>query len=304
MLLGHEAAGQVVEAGAGVDDLRPGQRVVLVFLPACGRCTGCASGGRRPCENGSAANASGTLLSGSTRLARDGVPVHHHLGVSGFADHAVVDRHSLVPVDDDVPAHVAALMGCAVLTGGGAVVNAGALQAGESVMVVGLGGVGLAAALVALAEGAGEVIAVDPFAHKRELALSLGASTAMTPEEVKESGIRADLTVEAVGSARAFETALAATAVGGRTVTVGLAPPNQTAEVSPLTLVAEARTIIGSYLGSSLPARDIPRFVDLWRAGRLPVERLASATIGLDDLNDAMEALADGSAIRQIVTFA
>lgn len=302
MLLGHEAAGRIETVGSAVDDVAPGQRVVLVFLPACGSCAGCASDGRRPCEKGSAANAAGTLLDGSSRLRRDGSPVNHHLGVSGFATHAVVNRASVVPVADDVPPPVAALMGCAVLTGGGAVVNAGGLRSGESVAVVGLGGVGLAAVLVALAAGAGSVVAVDPVESKRQLALDLGATVAVAPDELTKD-VRADLVVEAAGSVRAFETALEVTAIGGRTVTVGLAPPNAMASVSPLTLVAEARTIVGSYLGSSVPTRDIPRFVDLWRAGRLPVERLASAAITLEDLNEAMDALADGTAVRQIVTF-
>ena len=303
MLLGHEAAGRVVEVGDGVADLSVGRRVVLVFLPACGDCAGCASNGLRPCERGSATNAEGTLLGGGSRLSRDGRPINHHLGVSGFATHAVVNRASVVPVDDDVPPAVAALLGCAVLTGGGAVVNAGRLTPADTVVVVGLGGVGLAAVLVAVAAGAARVIAVDPFEHKRELALELGAAQAATPEQVAEHGIRADLAIEAAGSVPAFETALAATAVGGRTVTVGLAPPGRYAQVSPLTLVAEARTIIGSYLGSSVPARDVPRYVEWWRAGRLPVERLASAEIELDQINDAMDALAAGTALRQIIRF-
>ena len=153
MLLGHEAAGLVAELGTGVDDVAVGDRVVMTFLPRCGRCPGCATGGRLPCGPGSAANAAGDLLGGGRRLTRDGVPVAHHLGVSAFAEQVVVDRRSVVPVDPDVPAEVAALLGCAVLTGGGAVLNAARPEPGSPVLVVGLGGVGMAALLVAQALG-------------------------------------------------------------------------------------------------------------------------------------------------------
>ena len=149
MLLGHEASGRVVELGPGVTDLDVGRRVVMTFLPRCGECAGCATDGRMPCIPGSASNNAGELLGGGRRLSRDGAPVHHHLGVSAFATHAVVDTRSLVAVDDDVPADVAAVLGCAVLTGGGALVNAAPPEPGQSVMVVGLGGVGMAALLTA-----------------------------------------------------------------------------------------------------------------------------------------------------------
>ncbi|MGH3525233.1 MAG: alcohol dehydrogenase catalytic domain-containing protein, partial [Mycobacterium sp.] len=151
MLLGHEAAGIVEGIGAGVTDVDVGQRVVMTFLPRCGECAACATDGLTPCEPGSAANTAGTLLGGEMRLSRAGRPVYHHLGVSGFATHAVVHRASVVPVPDDIPPAVAALLGCAVLTGGGAVLNVGKPGPGQTVAVVGLGGVGMAAVLTALA---------------------------------------------------------------------------------------------------------------------------------------------------------
>jgi alcohol dehydrogenase len=302
MLLGHEAAGRVLGLGPGVIDLRIGDRVVMTFLPRCGRCAGCATDGRLPCEAGTAANNAGTLLGGGQRLRRHGHPVAHHLGVSAFATHAVVNRHSVVRVDDDVPADVAAVLGCAVLTGGGAVLNAGRPALGEPVLVVGLGGVGMAALLTAIAEGH-PVVAVDALPAKLEEALSLGASEVFTPAELVESGVTASVVVEAAGNARAFETAVAATSAGGTTVTVGLPAPSAMASISPLALVAGARSIVGSYLGSAVPERDIPRYVDLWRSGRLPVERLISSRISLDDINSAMDELADGHAIRQVITF-
>lgn len=302
MLLGHEAAGTVAALGEGVEDLEIGQRVVAVFLPRCGECANCRTDGKLPCTPGSAANGAGELMGGGSRLARDGSPVAHHLGVSGFATHAVVSRLSLVPVGADVPPDVAAVLGCAVLTGGGAVLNAGAPQPGEDVVVVGLGGVGMAAVLTALARGDGEVIGVDSLQGKLEQARALGAQ-AYTPEEALAKGITAPVVVEAAGHPRAFETAVRLTAAGGSTVTVGLPAPGATSQIEPLGLTAEARTIVGSYLGSAVPSRDIPIYERLWREGRLPLEKLISHHIALGDINEAMDALADGTTLRQVVLF-
>ena len=282
-----------------------GDRVVMTFLPRCGQCAACATDGLTPCGPGSAANNAGELLGGGRRLSRDGDPVHHHLGVSGFATYAVVDRRSVVPVDRDVPADVAAVLGCAVLTGGGAVLNAGRPAAGDRVAVVGLGGVGMAAVLTALALDDVEVIAIDPVAEKRDLATQLGAHRALSPGEATAAAdsLGTTVVVEAAGSVPAFELAVAITAPGGRTVTVGLPNPQARASVSPLALVAGGRSIVGSYLGSAVPSRDIPRFVVLWRAGRLPVERLISGRITLGDINAGMDLLADGLAVRQVIDF-
>lgn len=305
MLLGHEAAGIVETVGPGVSDVAVGTRVVMTFLPRCGQCDGCGTDGRLPCTPGSASNAAGTLPGGGIRLHRgaDAEPVHHHLGVSAFATHAVISRSSVVAVDDDVPAEIAALLGCAVLTGGGAVINAGRPTTGDTVIVVGLGGVGMAALLVAAALGH-EVIGVDMVQNKLDTALRLGAAQALRPDEAVDAGIRAAVVIEAAGSARAFETALELTSAGGTTVTVGLPGPDARAMVSPLTLTAEARTVIGSYLGSAVPERDIPRYVALWRAGRLPLEALVSARIGLADITEAMDRLASGEELRQLIVFA
>ncbi|MCG7606859.1 MULTISPECIES: alcohol dehydrogenase catalytic domain-containing protein [Mycobacterium] len=298
MLLGHEAAG-IVEAGAS--DLPAGQRVVMTFLPRCGQCPACATDGLTPCGPGSAANGAGTLMNGDIRLTRDGRPVFHHLGVSGFATHAVVDRRSVVPVPDDVPAVVASLLGCAVLTGGGAVLNVGTPRPGQTVAVVGLGGVGMAAALTALAHDDVRVIGIDQLPDKLAKARELGVHDTYTPEQA--DGLKADVVVEAAGHPAALETSIALTGPGGRTITVGLPRPDARISVSPLGFVAEGRSLIGSYLGSAVPARDIPQFVELWRAGRLPVEQLVSSTIALDQINTGMDELADGRAVRQIIEF-
>ncbi len=308
MLLGHEAAGVIEELGPADDPagtgLDLGQRVVMTFLPRCGHCPACATDGRTPCQPGSAANGAGTLLGGGMRLSWAGRPVYHHLGVSGFATHAVVNRASVVPVPEDIPAPVAALLGCAVLTGGGAVLNVGKPQAGQSVVVVGLGGVGMAAVLTALAHNDVRVVAVDQLPEKLTTARALGAHETYTPQAAADAGINAEVVVEAVGHPAALQTAIEMTAPGGQTITVGLPPPDARISLSPLGLVAEGRSLIGSYLGSAVPARDIPRFVDMWRSGRLPVEALVSSTIELDDINDAMDHLADGTALRQLISFA
>ncbi|MSR99907.1 alcohol dehydrogenase catalytic domain-containing protein [Arthrobacter sp. BL-252-APC-1A] len=303
MLLGHEAAGRIEELGPDVPGLAVGQRVVMAFLPRCGECAACRTNGKMPCTPGSAANNAGTLLGGGIRLARNGDPVLHHLGVSAFATHSVVNYRSLVAVEDDVPPAVAALLGCAVLTGGGAVMNAVRPGPEDDVAVVGLGGVGMAALLAARAAGVRRVIGVDALPEKLKRALELGADAVYSPEEAAAEGIRAALTVEAAGHPRAFETAVNLTAPGGTTVTVGLPAPDQLSEITPLTLTAEARTIIGSYLGSAVPSRDIPVYADLWRQGKLPVEELVSSEVALEDINEAMDTLADGQAIRQVIHF-
>ncbi|GAA1933595.1 alcohol dehydrogenase catalytic domain-containing protein [Nocardioides hwasunensis] len=303
MLLGHEACGRVEAVGPDATQVVLGQRVVMTFLPRCGECEGCLTDGIRPCVVGSASNEAGHLIGGGSRITRDGAPVSHHLGVSGFASHAVVDERSVVAVGDDVPPGVAAVLGCAVLTGGGAVLNAGRPRPGETVAVVGLGGVGMAAILTALSVDDVTVVGIDADPGKLEVARDLGAHSVLGPAEAVESGLAADVVVEAAGNVRAFETAVAVTGPGGRTVTVGLPPAAAMASVSPLRLVAGGRSIIGSYLGSAVPSRDIPEFVELWRAGRLPVERLITSTISLAEVNQGMDDLADGRALRQIIEF-
>ncbi|MDP9888724.1 alcohol dehydrogenase catalytic domain-containing protein [Arthrobacter sp. FW306-05-C] len=303
MLLGHEAAGRVLEVGSDVSDIQAGQRVVMSFLPRCEECDNCAEDGRLPCTAGSKTNGEGVLLHGSAHLSRGGERVFHHLGVSGFATHAVVDRASAVPVGDDVPPDIAAVLGCAVLTGGGAVLNAARPKPEDSIMIVGLGGVGMAALITAISQNVSRIVAVDTLEEKLEHARRLGAHETFTPQQALEQGIKAKYVIECAGNPRAFETAFAATAVGGTTITAGLPSPDARAQIPPMTITAEARTIIGSYLGSAVPARDIPKYAQLWREGRLPVEELITTRIGLSDINQAMDQLADGKAVRQVIMF-
>jgi len=302
MLLGHEASGVVVEKGTAVSGLDIGDRVVMTFLPRCGECRGCRSEGRMPCELGSASNGAGELFAGGSRLRDGDTVVYHHLGVSAFADYAVVDMRSLVRVPDDVPADVAALLGCAVLTGGGAVWNAARPEPGNRLAVIGFGGVGAAAMLTALAEADIEVVVVDPVQEKRDVAVRLGAMRALSPDEAIDEGMRADAVIEASGTPAGLQVGIGMLAMGGTLVATGLAAPSATVPLPALRLVGEALTIRGSYLGSSVPSRDIPRFVDLWREGRLPLERLVSHRIDLDDVNGALDRLAAGAALRQVIT--
>lgn len=305
MALGHEAAATVIEVGAAAG-FAVGDRVVLAFLPACGDCTPCASGEGWLCAAGAGSNGRGELIGGGRRLSEAGGAVHHHMGVSAFAGHAVVDARSAVRIDPDVPAEIAALFGCAVLTGVGAVFNSAAVRPGESVAVWGLGGVGLAALLGAVAAGAEPIIAIDPVASKRALALELGARAAAHPDEAEAvigshcpGGVA--VAVESVGSGKVLAEAYRLTARGGRTVTVGLPNPAEPLTIPAISLVADAKTLIGSYMGSAVPRRDVPRYLALWRAGRLPVERLLSATRPLAEINAALDDLASGAAIRQIL---
>lgn len=310
MAIGHEAAGEVVEIGEGVDDLEIGDHVVLAFVPSCGHCLPCAEGRPALCEPGAAANGKGTLLSGEIRLHdHDGI-VHHHLGCSAFSDHVVVSRRSLVKIDKDLPFTEAAVFGCAVLTGVGAVVNTAKVQAGQSVVVVGLGGVGLAALLGALAAGASQVIAVDLSEEKLKLARELGATAtvnASSPEAVETvrqlSGGGADFALEFAGSGKALESAYRMTKRGGTTVTAGLPAPNVDLPVNIVSLVAEERTVKGSYIGTCVPVRDIPRFVALYKAGRLPVDKLMSGVITLDEINEGFDRLHHGEVVRLVVGF-
>jgi alcohol dehydrogenase len=308
MVLGHEAAGVVEEIGHGVTGLARGDHVVAAFVPSCGHCRPCAMGRPALCEPGFKANSAGTLLSGARRLHDAGGDVHHHLGVSGFAQHAVLAANSLVRVPADLPFAEAALFGCAVITGVGAVVNTAAMPKGASAAVVGLGGVGLAALLAARMLDAEHLVAIDMNEGKLAVARELGATAtvnAASPdaaEQVRElTGGGVAYGFEMAGSARALELAYRITARGGTTASAGLSHPQQQFSLQHLGLVAEERTLKGSYLGSCVPSRDIPRYIEWYRAGRLPVDRLLSERLRLEDINAAFDRLAAGESIRQVV---
>jgi alcohol dehydrogenase len=248
-------------------------------------------------------------LSGGRRLRRsDGTAVNHHLGVSAFADYATVSRRSLVKVDNDLPLQEAALFGCAVLTGVGAVFNTAKVPAGSSVAVIGLGGVGLSSLLGAIAAGARRIVAIDLSDDKLAFARELGATdtfNARNPDTVAEvkaaTGGGVEYAFELAGSTRALDSAFQVTRRGGTTVTAGLPAPTATLPLTPVTLVAEERTLKGSYIGTAVPGRDIPRYIELYQRGRLPVDRLMSGIVKQDELNEAFDRLHAGEVVRQVV---
>ena len=310
MVLGHEAAGVVEKLGPGVDDLKIGDHVVMVFVPSCGHCLPCAEGRPALCEPGAAANGAGTLLSGQRRLHRNGTDMHHHLGVSAFAEYATVSRRSLVKIDKELLLEEAALFGCAVLTGVGAVTNTAKVSAGASVAVVGLGGVGLSSLLGAVAVAARRIVAVDLSDEKLGLARQLGATDTFNPgsagaiDEIKSAtGGGVEFAFEMAGSVRAMEVAYKITRRGGTTVTAGLPPPDHTFALPQVNLVAEERTVKGSYIGTCVPARDLPRYIELYRRGKLPVDRLMSGRLKLEEINLGFDRLHEGKAVRQVVAF-
>lgn len=307
MALGHEAVAKVVEVGGGVRDVKVDDHVVLSFVPSCGLCVECASARPALCLPAMTANGAGHLLHGPSAI-RDasGALVHHHLGVSAFAEHAVIARESAVVIPNDVPVETAALFGCAVLTGAGAVLSTASVRPGQTVAVFGLGGVGLAAVMGAVIANAGQIIAVDPIASKRDVALRIGATAAIAPDDAVQA-IKdltqggADVAIEAAGVAAVLEAAFRATRRGGTTVATGLPHPSKMISLPALMFAGEGRALIGSYMGSSSPQRDIPRYIALWRAKRLPVDAMRSSVLPLDRINDAFEALATGEAMRQIL---
>jgi alcohol dehydrogenase len=311
MVLGHEAAGIVRELGPHVRDLQPGDHVIFSFVPMCGRCLYCSTARPALCENGNRANAAGTLLGGSRPFKdRQGRLLHHHLGVSAFAQYTVAAQESLITISPGIPLDKAALFGCAVITGVGAVINTARVEPGTAVAVFGLGGVGLSAVMGAQLSRAYPIVAVDLLDAKLELAKKLGATHVVNAkagdptEAVKDlTNGGAHYTFEAVGNERVLQQAYQSTRRGGTTVTIGLPHPTRMFSVPAVGIVGEERTIKGSYMGSAVPRRDIPRLLALYQAGLLPVDLLLTRTISLDEINEAFDALASGEAVRQVVHF-
>ncbi len=309
IVIGHEGAGIVREVGQGITDLKPGDHVITVFAPSCGNCRYCVRGRPNICPTGNAARAAGQLPTGTKRLKRlDGTPINHNSGLSLYAQFAVVARRSCVKIGDDIPLDDAAIFGCAVMTGAGAVLNTAGIKAGEEVAIVGLGGVGMNALFGAVAAGAERIIAIDTNPKKLEMAKQWGATDvflagnddcAAAVRDATDGGV--DKVVETAGSIPAMQLALAITARGGETISAGL--PNIRAEVSYLhaSLVSEERSIRGSYMGSCVPERDLPRLLGLYRRGKLPVDKLKTSHITFDQINEGFDLLSDGAVLRQML---
>jgi S-(hydroxymethyl)glutathione dehydrogenase / alcohol dehydrogenase len=302
---GHEGAGEIIEVGAGVTEVRPGQHVVISWTPACGACASCAGGQPFLCATYSGA--------GGARVPRfvlpDGTRAGGMAGCGTWAEEIVVPQAAVIGIDDDVPFAYAALLGCGIPTGVGAVVNTAGVRPGTTVAVVGCGGVGLAAIQGAAIAGAAVILAVDPLASKHAKALELGATHAATPQDA--AAARAELTggrgfdyaFEVVGRPAAIRSAWSLARRGGDVIVVGIGSRDDTVEFNAGELAGDAKRLMGSMYGGCDLRRDIPRFVALWRAGKLDIEALISARITFGELNQAVSALREGNVVRQIVTF-
>ena len=309
MVLGHEGAGEIVELGSAVTDLAIGDHVAFQFSVSCGRCRACLGGRPNICEAAPAARSKGELISGGSRITdADGQTLRHQAGVSCFAEYSVVHRGSVVVIDKALPLIEAAVFGCAVMTGVGAVVNTARVRPGEAVAIYGLGGVGLSGIMGAKVAGADTIVAVDLEDAKLRKAESLGAThcfNARDPDldakirELTSGGV--DCALDFAGAIPALTSAYAVTARGGRVVTAGLAPLGAQFAFEQGDLVSNEKQICGCYMGSCVPVRDLPRFIRLYRSGALPVNELLDAVIGFDDLNASFDRLASGSALRQIL---
>jgi S-(hydroxymethyl)glutathione dehydrogenase/alcohol dehydrogenase len=303
-VLGHEGSGRVVSVGDGVTELHEGDPVLLNWAPPCRRCWWCEHGEPYLCAH------SGDAAAVPYAQLTDGTPLYGALGVAAFATETVVAEAACIRVPDDVDLVEAALLGCAVLTGVGAVVHAAAVQPGDSVAVIGLGGVGLCAVQGARLAGAAPIVAVDSVAARGELAMRLGATDVLEPGDDLGKRIRAltggrgvDHAIECVGRAQTIRTAWSITRRGGRATVVGLGAKTDTLTFNALEVAHFARTLRGCMYGNADPAADIPLLLDHVRAGRLDLATLVSSRVGLGDLEPALEDMVAGRGARTLVVF-
>jgi Zn-dependent alcohol dehydrogenase len=308
-VLGHEGAGLVEAVGAGVA-LAPGTPVVLSWLPACGHCEECRRELGHLCTTAWEGMASGGLLDGRPRLSRAGDPVYHYSFVSSFAERAVVPAGCCVPIPSGVPFEIAALVGCAITTGTGAVWRTAGVRPGDRVSVIGCGGVGMSAVLGAVAVGADPVIAVDLDEGKLEAALSLGATHAVRwaggPEETAErvceaSGGGVDFAFEATGRTEAGLAAFLCTRARGAAVLIGIPAADAVLALPALQIPRLERRVLGSVYGSARPERDFPALLGLYRRGRLPLDRLVARRLPLEAVAEAFDVLRSGAAGRVVI---
>jgi NDMA-dependent alcohol dehydrogenase len=311
VVLGHEGAGVVEALGQGVSEVEEGDHVILSWLPACGRCFYCTQGRPALCDVAMADMFRGTLPGGALRLSQNGSPLYHYSYLSTFAARCVVPEGCCVRIRKDVPLEVAALVGCAVMTGFGAVVNRARVEAGSAVVVYGAGGVGLSAILGARLAGAGSIVAADPVPFKRELALRLGATHAVDPtaEDVAEAlrgltdGRGADYAFDTAGAPGLVAGAYSAVRRGGMIVSVGIPPEGATADLPASDLPREEKVVTGSFYGSCRPQVDMPLVLDLYMDGRLDLDSLVTRRFALEQVNEAFAAMNAGEVARGVITF-
>ncbi|MFN8037121.1 MAG: Zn-dependent alcohol dehydrogenase [Acidimicrobiia bacterium] len=308
IVLGHEAAGVVESIGPGVTSLAVGDHVVLTPAAPCGRCYWCVRDEHSLCVNAQAIMTN-TFADGTTRLSRGGELVFRGLGVGAFGELVVTQETGAIRIPPDVPLETACVIGCAVQTGIGAVVNTAHVEAGATVLVVGLGGVGLAAVQGARLAGAARVIVSDPVATRREAAIRFGATDLVDPTEddllarvMSLTDVGVDYAFDTVGRGTVVETCLTATRSGGTTVCVGAPPLEDVITIAPAALfAATGKRLVGCLLGSCDSLRDIPRFVDLWQAGRLDLEAMVTTRRPLAEINEAFADLRVARGIRTVL---
>lgn len=308
IVLGHEASGVVTRIGPGVGRVKPGDRVVVTWIPSCGRCFWCVNGQPELCEEANRGSVEGTSADGDSHLSWQGEPLYPFSWAGTLADAVVVPESAVIPIAADVPWDEAALLGCAVQTGVGAALHS-PIRAGDTVLVIGLGGVGQNIVQGARIAGAARILAMDPVAAKRDLALTLGATDTIDPaaddpltavlDLTRDRGV--DVAFEAVGQPDLIALAFNAVRRGGTAVAVGVPSPELDLTVNAFAFPSQEKTLTGSWLGGSYPPRDIPRLIELWRSGRLQLSPLLSRPFRLSEAPAALDALAHGQILRGIV---
>ncbi|GCE27719.1 alcohol dehydrogenase [Dictyobacter alpinus] len=311
IILGHEASGIIKEVGPGVKDMQVDDHVVFSFVPMCGHCQYCAIGRPVLCKHGNRANAHGTLISGGRRFhTLTGREIAYFTGTSAFAHFTVVAQESLIVVDRKLPLDKAALFGCALITGVGAVMNTARVAPGEPVAIFGLGGVGLSTIMGAKLVGASPIIAIDMLPSKFELARRLGADHTIAAgegdpvariRELTNGGV--EYAFDVVGNTNVLAQAFKATRPGGKTIAIGIPPTDKFLSTHAAALVLQEKVIQGSFMGSAIPRRDIHRLTHLYMAGKLPLDELLSPAITLAEINTGFDRLAQGQVIRQLLHF-
>jgi Zn-dependent alcohol dehydrogenase len=310
VVLGHEGAGVVEAVGAGVTRVAPGDHVALSWTPSCGECSECVRDLPQLCATIWPVMNDAGLMDGTSRLSRDGERVYHYCFLSTFAEASVVPERSCVRIPDDVPFDVAALVGCAVTTGVGAVWRTAGVRPGDRVAVIGCGGVGLSALMAAVAVGAEPVIAVDMTQTKVDAAKAFGASagvvwagsaeaTAAAVREVSGGGV--DYAIEATGHGEAMQAAVLSTRNRGAAVLIGIPREDAVLSVPARTIPRMERRILGSIYGSARPERDFLTTLDVYRSGRLPLDRLISHRLPLAEVNEAIDLMLSGEALRVVL---
>jgi S-(hydroxymethyl)glutathione dehydrogenase/alcohol dehydrogenase len=309
LVMGHEGSGVVVELGQGVTSLAVGDHVVLSWVPPCGECRYCRSGHEARCQKVATEVApKGVLFDGTSRLSKDGETLHHYLGVSSFAEEVVVPASGAVKVRDDAPLDAIAVVGCAVATGVGAVVNTAAVEPGATVAVIGCGGVGLNVVQGAKLAGAERIIAIDVLADKTALAVQFGATDRINAADGDAVELLFDLlpdgvdyAFDAIGHTATTEQAIRMLGLGGAAVVVGLPKTGARASFEPLVLAEADQRILGSNYGSVRPSIDIPALVDRYMDGQLKLDPLIWARRPLSEAADAFKDLESGAALRTLL---